>query len=155
MRKISNPTDFAAGLLFLALAALGLLASADLPMGSAVRMGAGYVPRLLSLLLAGFGVVVLGGAILAGPAGDGEDRSIGRIPLRPLLCVVVVPLLFSLLIDRLGLVATVALATVTASIASPESRRWESAGLAAGLAIFCLALFVWALAIPVPAWPRW
>ena len=153
MRKISSPTDFAAGLLFLALAALGLLASADLPMGSATRMGAGYVPRLLSLLLAGFGLFVLVNAVRAG--GGDEDRGIGRIPLRPLLCVVLVPLLFSLLIDRLGLVATVALATLAASIASPESRRWESAALAGGLAVFCLALFVWGLAIPVSPWPRW
>ncbi|WP_395678579.1 tripartite tricarboxylate transporter TctB family protein [Inquilinus sp.] len=152
MRKFSNPTDVAAGLLFLALAALGLLASADLPMGSATRMGAGYVPRLLSLLLAGFGLCVLVNAIRT---GDGEARGLGRVPLRPLLCVVLVPLLFSLLIDRLGLVATVVLATIAASVASPESRRWESAALAGGLAVFCLALFVWGLAIPVSPWPRW
>ena len=118
-------------------------------------MGAGYVPRLLSLVLAGFGLFIIVTSLRGKRDLEAEEGGLGRIPIRALLCVVLVPLLFGLLIDRLGLVATIFLATLAACAGSPESRRLESAALAAGLAIFCTALFVWGLAIPVPTWPSW
>src|SRR5437016_10138489 len=48
-----------AGLLFIAVAALGLWLSRDYPVGTALRMGTGYVPRLLCWILLGLGAVVL------------------------------------------------------------------------------------------------
>lgn len=88
MHRISSPTDFVTGLLFLALAALGLLVSSDLPIGSVVRMGAGYVPRLLSLLLAGFGVFILANSLRPGAAGGRIAKALGTIVLGLLLGVV-------------------------------------------------------------------
>ena len=41
------------------MAALGLWLSRDYPIGTALRMGTGYVPRLLCWLLLGLGVIVL------------------------------------------------------------------------------------------------
>ena len=51
--------DVLAGLLFIAVAVLGLWISRDYPIGTALRMGTGYVPRLLCWLLFGLGVIVL------------------------------------------------------------------------------------------------
>ena len=48
-----------AGLMFIAVAALGLWVSRDYPIGTALRMGTGYVPRLLCWILMGLGVAVL------------------------------------------------------------------------------------------------
>ncbi len=48
-----------AGLMFIAIAALGLWVSRDYPIGTALRMGTGYVPRLLCWILMGLGAVVL------------------------------------------------------------------------------------------------
>src|SRR5438045_9093822 len=47
------------GLLFVAIAALGLWISRNYPVGTALRMGTGYVPRLLCWALLGLGVIVL------------------------------------------------------------------------------------------------
>ena len=47
------------GLLFIAIAAFGLWASRNYPVGTALRMGTGYVPRLLCWLLLGLGAIVL------------------------------------------------------------------------------------------------
>ena len=52
--------DVLAGLLFIAVAVLGLWISRDYPIGTALRMGTGYVPRLLCWLLFGLGVIVFG-----------------------------------------------------------------------------------------------
>src|SRR5436305_12446996 len=51
--------DVLAGLLFVAVALLGLRLSRDYPIGTALRMGTGYVPRLLCWILVALGVVVL------------------------------------------------------------------------------------------------
>src|SRR5436305_8971362 len=48
-----------AGLMFIAIAALGLWVSRDYPVGTALRMGTGYVPRLLCWILMGLGTAVL------------------------------------------------------------------------------------------------
>ncbi len=50
--------DVLAGLLFIAVAAFGLWLSRDYPIGTALRMGTGYVPRLLCWILLGLGAVV-------------------------------------------------------------------------------------------------
>ena len=47
------------GLMFIAIAAIGLWASRNYPVGTALRMSTGYVPRLLCWLLMGLGVIVL------------------------------------------------------------------------------------------------
>src|SRR3954464_6726876 len=51
--------DVLAGLLFVGVALLGLWLSRDYPIGTALRMGTGYVPRLLCWILLGLGTVVL------------------------------------------------------------------------------------------------
>ena len=51
--------DVLAGLLFVAVAVVGLYVSRDYPIGTAVRMGTGYVPRLLCWLLLGLGAWIL------------------------------------------------------------------------------------------------
>jgi hypothetical protein len=48
-----------AGLMFIAIAALGLWLSRDYPIGTALRMGTGYVPRLLCWILMGLGAAIL------------------------------------------------------------------------------------------------
>ena len=51
--------DLCSGLLFAALGALILWAGADYALGTGSRIGPGYVPRLLGLLLAGIGLVLV------------------------------------------------------------------------------------------------
>ena len=48
-----------AGLMFIAVGTLGLWLSRHYPIGTALRMGTGYVPRLLCWILMGLGGIVL------------------------------------------------------------------------------------------------
>src|SRR6266849_7079246 len=48
-----------AGLMFMGVAALGLWLSRNYPVGTALRMGTGYMPRLLCWMLMGLGAIVL------------------------------------------------------------------------------------------------
>ena len=56
--SIRSPRDFCAGLIFLFFGALAAYIARDYPMGSAVRMGPGYFPYLLGILLALLGMVI-------------------------------------------------------------------------------------------------
>src|SRR5713226_8433114 len=49
--SIRSPRDFYAGLIFLLFGALAAYIARDYPIGSAVRMGPGYFPYLLGILL--------------------------------------------------------------------------------------------------------
>jgi putative tricarboxylic transport membrane protein len=51
--------DVLSGLMFAGVALFGLWLSRDYPIGTALRMGTGYVPRLLCWILLGLGVIVL------------------------------------------------------------------------------------------------
>ena len=51
--------DVLAGLMFIGVSVLGLWASRNYSIGTATRMGTGYVPRLLCWILLGLGILVM------------------------------------------------------------------------------------------------
>jgi hypothetical protein len=146
MFRIKSPQDVGAAVIFMAIGLAGLYFGSDLATGTAARMGPGYFPVILSWVILGIGVVVgFKGLTLEGPA-------IEPIRLRPILVIVSAILLFGYLIDKLGLAITAALLTVLAGYARRDVNLWETLLLAAGLALFCVGLFVYALSQPFPAW---
>ena len=59
---------------------------------------------------------------------------------------------FALLIEQVGLAITVAVVVALAALARRAANPLETAALAVGLALFAVAVFVYALGQPVPAW---
>src|SRR5881397_2914124 len=70
-----------AGLMFMAVAALGLWLSRDYPIGTALRMGTGYVPRLLCWTLLALGGCVLFQGLRAAQAVHKADGASGWRPV--------------------------------------------------------------------------
>ena len=148
MRAILRSADFQSGVMFLALAALGLWLSSGLRLGTAMRMGPGYLPTLVSSLLLALGVATMVLAVARpGPAVE-------RWYLRPLACILISLLVFAFGIERLGLFVTTALVVVVASLATRDSRWGEVLVVAMGLAAFSTALFIWLLGLTIPSWPQ-
>ena len=145
--KLRNPRDFLAGLLFMSFGAAALLMSQPYAIGTAARMGPGYFPRALGLLL-----VVLGAALsLRGFRASSEPQPEWR--WRPLAIVLLGVGLFALTAQWLGLVLGGLVLVLVASAASPEF-RWKEAlvsGVIQGAAT--VAVFVYGLGIPLPVWP--
>jgi Tripartite tricarboxylate transporter TctB family len=132
---ISAPKDFWAGIMFLAFAAVGLLAARGYSLGTPGRMGPGYFPMLLATVLGGLGLVlVVRSFVIAGDA-------LTRLHLLPLAII------------ALGLVISLIVVTVVTALASRESRPMEFAALALVLAAFSAGVFVYALRLPLPIWP--
>src|SRR3954453_22205924 len=68
---IRAPKDFWAGVMFCGFAAIGILAAKGYSLGSAGKMGPGYFPLLLGIVLAAMGVILMARSVVV----EGEPVS--------------------------------------------------------------------------------
>jgi Tripartite tricarboxylate transporter TctB family len=146
--RIRAQKDFWSGVMFLAFAAVAIIAASAYAMGRGGRMGPGYFPLLLGGVLALLGIIL----VVRSLAIDGEPS--GRLNLVPLSVIAAGVVLFGLSIERLGLIVSLLAVTIVSALASRESRPVEVALLAAALAAFSVGVFVYALRLPLPVWPQ-
>jgi putative tricarboxylic transport membrane protein len=143
--------DVLSGLMFMAVAVFGLWASRNYPIGTALRMGTGYVPRLLCWVLLGLGGVIF----LQGlRAADERGAFAGATNLRALIFVPASLLVFAYTINRFGIVVATVLLVGVGSLAGRGMRLYEVAGAAVVLVFLTLAIFIWGLGLPIPVWPE-
>jgi hypothetical protein len=145
--RIRNPKDFWAGVLFIAFGAAAVILGSRYNLGTAARMGPGYFPRILGMLLVALGAIIA----LRGLRTDGAAITAWR--WRPTLVVLGSVVLFGLIVNRAGLALSTVVLIVLASAASAEF-RWKEAllsgALLAGLAV---AVFILGLKLQLPIWP--
>ncbi len=147
MSLVRNPKDFYAGLLFVAIGVLDLVIVRSYPLGTASRMGPGYFPRILGILLVGLGALLS----LRGFRSGGEAMS--RWHWRPLTIVLLSVLIWGLTALKLGLVAASLALVFVSSVASNEF-GWKEALLSGAIqAAAMAALFIYGLGVPLPVWP--
>jgi len=145
-----NMKDVSAGALFIVLGlGFGLHVYLSLDLGTAVRMGPGYFPLLLSGLL-----VILGVAILLRAFGAANEVW-GAFAWRGLIFISLGPILFGALIQGLGLVPALAIIAFITSFASQRMSLWLAIVLSAGLLVFCVAVFSWGLGSPIRLFGSW
>jgi len=147
MPVIRSPKDFYAGLLFMAIGLADLVIVRSYPLGTSSRMGPGYFPRILGILLLGLGTLLS----LRGFRSGGEAMS--RWHWRPLTIVLLSVLVWGLTAQGLGLVVASLALVFMSSVASDEF-RWREAVLSGAIqAAAMAALFIYGLGVPLPVWP--
>jgi hypothetical protein len=148
---LERPRDVAGGLLVVAIGAGFLLVGRELEMGTSFRMGPGYFPTLLG------GLMILLGAVLTALAwrAPHQEGAFGHVPWRGLLLVVGSVLFFGLSLRGLGLAPVLALVVLASAWASQYASWRASVPLALGLAVFCVALFLRGLGLPLPTVGPW
>ncbi|MGQ0577553.1 MAG: tripartite tricarboxylate transporter TctB family protein [Betaproteobacteria bacterium] len=145
--SIRSPRDFCAGLIFLFFGALAAYVARDYPMGSAVRMGPGYFPYLLGILLALLGVVICIKSLMV------SGERIEAASPRALLLVLGAVGVFAATIESAGIVITTVLLVGIGAAASPESRLREVAVLIVFLLALAVGLFTYGLGLPFKVFP--
>ena len=143
--------DVLSGLLFIAIAAFGLWASRNYPVGTALRMGTGYMPRLLCWLLLGLGVIVL----VQGLRQHAERLRTSAQGWRAVMSVTLSLVAFGLSIERLGLVLAILLLTGIGALATRALRPVETAIAALALIVLSWSIFIFGLGLTIPVWPEW
>ena len=147
MLRIRNPKDFWAGLLVALIGAAALVLGSRYNLGTAARMGPGYFPRILGIIL-----ILLGGIIaLRGLRTQGLAIAAWR--WRPTIIVLGSVVLFGLIVPRVGMALSTVFLIVLASTASEEF-RWKEA-LISGvlLAVLAVGVFIIGLKLQLPIWP--
>ncbi len=145
--RIKSPSDFWCGLLFAAIGIAVLAVAGQYRLGTAARMGPAYFPTLLG------GLLLFLGFTLTVPALFKDGEPLQKLHWRPLLMVLLSVAVFGLALAYLGFAVAVAALVVVASLANPDLRPLETAGLAVFLAVFSIGLFVGLLGVPLPLWP--
>ncbi|MEO5763753.1 MAG: tripartite tricarboxylate transporter TctB family protein [Casimicrobiaceae bacterium] len=147
MATIRHPKDFWSGVLFILIGIATIVFAAKYNLGTAARMGPGYFPRILGILLVVLGLVLTLRALrLQGPP-------IPRWKVRPTLVVLGSVVLFGAIVQAVGVAISTVVLIVTASAASHEFRPREA--LVSGILLSALAVgvFVVGLKLQLPIWP--
>jgi hypothetical protein len=83
------------------------------------------------------------------------DHQPGPIPWRGLLILLPTPVIFGLGIRALGLVPSIAIAAFISCFASRRATLPFALALTVGLTIFCVAVFHFALGLPIRLFGTW
>ena len=147
MQLIKNPKDFWAGVVYMLFGVAAIVIAFNYPVGSAGRMGPGYFPRALGVLL------IFLGALLALRSFRTRGSPLSFGSFKPLIIVIGSVVLFGLAAPKLGLMVATVILIVASSTASDEF-RWKEAVIASiFLAIFTYIAFSWGLKLQLPVWP--
>lgn len=126
--------------------------------GSASRMGPGYFPLLLGILLTALGVAITVQALVR--KAD-TDAGLGSWAWRPLVFILGANFVFGILltgspslkIPAMGMILGIYVLTIIASLASRQFKIREVLTLATVLAVGSFLIFVVLLKLQIPAWP--
>jgi hypothetical protein len=140
--------DFLAGALFIAAGALFFWASRNYGLGTGRRMGPGYFPTMLSVLL-----MLIGAGVLLVSLRSKEQ--VTGFAWRGFMSVLVGTVLFGLLIRYSGILVAVVVLVLGSAAGNPQTRWLPMAGLAAAMAAFCYGIFVKLLGLPIPVVGPW
>jgi len=149
MGFIRNPKDVLSGLLFIALAVIFGLQTQQLAMGTAVRMGPGYFPLLLSVLMGVFGLIVL----INGLRFEGDRTT--SIAWRALILLTACTVFFGAAIRPLGFLPTLGITVFVSALASQKFRLTTALAITAVMVVFCWAVFILGLGLPLSLLGPW
>ena len=150
--------DFFSGLMFTVVGVAFAWGATKYSIGTGARMGPGYFPLMLGILMAILGAVITFKALVV-ETEDGDK--IGSWAWKPLFFIIAANLLFGLMLGGLpsikfpafGLIAAIYALTVVSAMAGEEFRLKEVLVLATVLAIMSYLAFIVLLKLQFPVWP--
>lgn len=147
--QVRNRQDFWSGVMFILLGLGFAWQASTYSMGTAGRMGAGYFPFWLGIVLALLGAIVLLGAL----SPKAEKTYVDRFDLRIVFLVVGSVVLYGLLLKPLGIYLSVFVLVVISNLASHEFNLKVAVGNAIFLVVFAYLAFIKGLGLIFPLWP--
>ncbi len=156
--KLKSQKDFFAGLMYMSVGGAFAWGATNYTIGKAARMGPGFFPLMLGILLAVLGAAIIFKSLVV----DTEDgEKIGSVAWRPLGFIIGGNLAFGVLlgglpsigIPAMGLIVAIFALTFIASMAADTFNVKEVAVLAVLLAILSYLAFIKLLSLQFQVWP--
>jgi len=156
--KIKSQKDFFSGLMFAAMGVAFAWGASNYNVGSGARMGPGYFPLMLGILLALMGLGIMFTSMTA-ETEDGEP--VGKWAWKQIIYIIGANLAFGVLlgglpsigIPAMGLIIAIYALVLIASLAGHEFQLKQVLVLATVLAIGSYIAFIWALKLQIQVWP--
>ncbi|WP_332775237.1 tripartite tricarboxylate transporter TctB family protein [Polaromonas sp.] len=156
--NIKSQKDFFAGLMFMGVGVAFAWGATTYNVGEGARMGPGYFPLMLGILLAVLGIAITFEALVVETEGG---EKIGKWAWKPLFFIIAANVIFGILLAGLPSIKLPAMGLIVAIyalvfIASMAEAGWKFKAtfiLATVLAIGSYLAFVVALKLQFPVWP--
>ena len=156
--KIKSQQDFFSGLMFMVVGIAFAWGATTYTIGEGARMGPGYFPLVLGVLLAAMGAFIVFESLVV-ETEDGEP--IGKLAWKPLGFIIGANLLFGILLGGLpsiglpamGMIVAIYGLTFVSSLAGDEFKLNEVIVLATVLAIGSYLAFIVLLKLQFQVWP--
>jgi hypothetical protein len=136
--------DFWAGTMLIVIGAAALFIARDYRFGSALRMGPGFFPTILSVILIAFGVCITAVGLRSG------EKIQGNLSLRAFILLPLSLILFGVLMDLAGFIPALAALVFVSAASGKEFKSMEVLALTTVLTVASVALFIWGLGLPYP-----
>jgi putative tricarboxylic transport membrane protein len=152
VQRILTSKDFLLGVVYIAIGMVyGTTTLLQLPLGSALNMGSGYFPIILS------GALVLIGLVVGFHAVNHHVETIDfrKLPWRAIFLISGATLFFALTVRELGLPISAFLTVMIASFAARATTFLSASVTATLLAAFCSVVFVWGMELPIGLLGTW
>ena len=156
--KIKSQKDFFSGLVFTLVGASFAYGATSYNIGTGARMGPGYFPLLLGVILTLIGAFILfKSLVVETPTGD----AVGAWAWKPLIFIIAGNLLFGILLGGLpsiklpamGLIGAIYGTTLIVSLAGDKFKLKEVLILASVLSAMSYLAFIVVLKLQFPVWP--
>ena len=146
-KKFALKRDYYAGALMLMIGVGAAVVGTGYKFGSLARMGPGFMPVVLGVVLAFIGLLIAGTAL-----GPSEDDNKKFLPDNPQwfgwLCIIGGPVLFIIVGEYGGMIPAVFSCVFVSALGDKTATYKSSAILAAGVTVFGVLLFHYLLNIP-------
>jgi hypothetical protein len=147
--QLRNKQDFWSGIMFIFLGMGFAWKATSYSMGTAARMGPGYFPHWLGILMAVLGLVIVLSSIRKGA----DETVVERFDFKILGIIVGAIVLFAFTLRPLGMIVSLFLLVGISSLASHEYSWKVSIANAVFLTLLCWLSFVKGLGLVFPIWP--
>lgn len=148
--SFSHRRDYYAGALMVLVGGGAAVVGSQYQLGSLTRMGPGFFPTALGVVLALLGIAIAGTAAAAPAPATTIEAPAVRPDWRGWLCITAGALLFIGLAKYAGLVAATFACVFVAALGDRQNTLKEAALLAFGLTIFGTVVFSYVLKIEIP-----